>query len=665
MYPARPSGPAGKSQRVGSAALRDLRLAMTGLLFAAGLIGGPALSQEPDTLSPAEIKKLSVEELMNIEVTTVSKIPQKLTEVASAIQVITRQDILRSAATSVPEALRLATNLQVNQLSARHWVISSRGFNATFSNKLLVMIDGRTVYSPLFAGVFWDAQNVLLEDVERIEVVSGPGGTMWGANAVNGIINIITKGAGNAQGLFLSAAYGSRLQHLAEARYGGRLGPELSYRVYGRTVKRNHTTLQTGQENTDEWGHTQAGIDLEWVPSEADKLRIQAEYYAGKETDHSAPSSIDGQHVMGTWKHAFSDRSELVLQGYADRTWRLDIPGTVSDELYTYDLDVQHHLRLANRHRLIWGAGYRLMDDHTNNLTSFVGFVPKDRKMHLASAFVQDEIPLAGERLNLILGTKLQHHSFTGFEWQPSARLSYIPKDRQLVWAAVSRAVRAPSRIDVDYYLPVPPVPPGSPRVAGGPDFTSEKLLAWELGYRTQPMAGLSVSLSTFYNVYDDLYSVEALPGTVTYQIRNGSRGTSFGAELSANYVFTSYWSMRGGYTFFHKNLENKPGNASDPRLLGNLGTDADNQAMLQSAFNVTRNLQVDLLARYLDYLPANLYNARVPSYVSLDTRIAWQYGKRLELSLNGQNLLQKRHLEFGNGSFAERGIFGKITWRH
>ncbi|HEY0895514.1 MAG TPA: TonB-dependent receptor plug domain-containing protein, partial [Sphingobacteriaceae bacterium] len=587
-----------------------------------------------------------------------------LTEVASAIQVITRADIQRSAATSVPEALRLATNLQVNQLNARHWVISSRGFNATYSNKLLVMIDGRTVYSPLFAGVFWDAQNLLLEDVDRIEVISGPGGTLWGANAVNGIINIITKGAGSTQGLYVSAGYGTDLQPMAEARYGGRLSSELSYRVFGRTLKRRHTHLPDGQAGSDDWAHTQTGFDLEWVPSDADNLRIQADFYAGRETDNPAPSSIDGQHIMGTWSHAFSERSDLILQGYADRTWRRDIPGTISDELYTYDLDLQHRLQANKTHRFLWGVGYRLMDDRTQNFTQFFGFLPKDRRIHLASAFLQDEITVVPSRLNLTVGTKLQHNSFSGIEWQPSARISYTPQDRQLVWGAVSRAVRAPSRIDVDYFLPVYPVPPGSPNVAGGPNFTSEKLVAYELGYRTQPLTGLALSLSTFYNVYDDLYSVEPLPGTLTYQIQNGSKGTSIGAELSANFVLTSYWSMRGGYTFFHKNLKNKPGNASDPLLLENLGTDADNQALLQSALNLTKNFQVDLVARYLDYLPANLYNRRVPSYVTLDTRIAW-HRKQLELSLNGQNLLQKKHLEFGNGMLTDRGIYGRITWRY
>jgi iron complex outermembrane recepter protein len=624
-----------------------------------------ALSQEHDTLSPAEIKNLSVEELMNIEVTSVSKVPQKLTEVASAIQVITRQDILRSAATSVPEALRLASNLQVSQLNSRHWVISSRGFNTTFSNKLLVLIDGRTVYSPLFAGVFWDAQNVLLEDIERIEVISGPGGTLWGANAVNGIINIITKSARDTRGLYVSAGYGTGLQPLAEARYGGRLGSEISYRLYGRTIRRSNTILPGGQDNTDEWGHSQTGFDLEWTPSDEDNLRIQGDVYAGRETSNPAPSSIDGQNIKGIWKHVFSDESNLQVQAYFDRTWRRDVPGTISDELYTYDLELQHTIPFRKNHKVIWGAAYRLMDDRTQNTTNFVGFLPKDRTMHLMSAFLQDEIRVIADRLALILGAKLQHNSFSGFEWQPSARIAYTPQDRQFLWAAVSRAIRAPSRIDVDYFLPTFPVPPTSPSVAGGPNFTSEKLLAYELGYRTQPTTGLSLSLSTFYNMYDDLYSVEVLPGTQTYQIQNGSKGTSWGAELSATYIVNSYWNIRGGYTFFHKDLKNKPGNQSDPRLLDNLGTDAANHAVLQSAFNIRKNFQLDLVAGYTDFLPGTLYNTRVPAYVTLDTRLAWQYKKQLELSLNTQNLLNDQHLEIGNGAMIRRGIFGKITWRY
>ncbi|HEY0899343.1 MAG TPA: TonB-dependent receptor [Sphingobacteriaceae bacterium] len=624
----------------------------------------PAFSQNIDTLSPSEIKKLSVEDLMNIEVTSVSKRPEKLTEAPSAIQVITREDILRSAAKNVPEALRLASNLQVAQVNSRHWVIGSRGFNNIYANKLLVLIDGRTVYSPLFAGVFWDAQNLMLEDVERIEIISGPGGTLWGANAVNGIINIITRNAKDSKGIYASAGVGQNLKQLAEARYGGKIGSDVAYRIYTKHIKRNNTILQNGQNNTDDWEHNQAGFAMDWEASDKDALSFQGNFYMAEDKNPN-PSSIDGQHILGRWSHAYSDQSNLVVQAYVDRNWRIDAPSTIRDQLITTDLEVQHNFPAGKSHQILWGGGYRYMKDEARFTTDFVGLLPAHKKMHLFSSFIQDDITIIPERLVTTVGTKLQHNTYSGFEWQPSARVSYTPFTNQLIWAAVSRAVRTPSRMDVDYFLPKYPVPPTSPSVAGGPNFTSEKLVAYELGYRTQPYSGLSLSVSTFYNVYDDLHSVEVLPGTLTYQIQNGSKGTSYGVELSGNYVLTSNWSLRGGYTFFHKNLKNKPGNVSSPALLGNLGTDADNMATLQSVLNLPKSFQFDVVARYMDYLPATLYNKRVTSYVALDTRIGWQFRKQLELSVTGQNLLKDQHLEFGNGARIERGVFGRITWRY
>ncbi|WP_423147170.1 TonB-dependent receptor plug domain-containing protein [Rubrolithibacter danxiaensis] len=624
----------------------------------------PGKTYSQDTLIAAQnLKNLSIEELMNIEVTSVSKVPEKLTEVASAIQVITQQDIHRSAATSVPEALRLASNLQVTQVNSRHWIISARGFNSTYSNKLLVMIDGRTVYSPLFAGVFWDAQQVLLEDVDRIEVISGPGGTLWGANAVNGVINIITKNSKQTQGLYLSAGLGSELKDIVEARYGGRINPELSYRVYAQHADRNHTYLPDGNNNTDKWRFSQTGFNLDWDPSLQNTLSIRSNFYSGADPSNSKQSSIDGQNAMGTWKHTFSEKSDLIIQAYADRTWRKEITSNINDELYTYDLDFQHRFPLGKAHAIIWGAGYRHMNDDTKNYTDFVGFIPASRKMNLYSSFIQDEISLLPGRLQLTVGTKLQHNTFTGFEVQPTARLSFLPFRHHFLWAAVSRAVRAPSRIDVDYRIPVYDVPPTSPSVAGGPNFQSEKVLAYEAGYRVQPSSKISLSLATFYNQYYDLYSVEALPGTLTYQIQNGAEGHSYGTEFSGNFIPFNNWRLSGGYTYFYKKLRNKPTNVTDPANLINLGRDAVHQAQLHSMLDISRNLQLDLTVRYISSLPASLYAKRVPDYFTLDSRIAWQFKKQLEISLNGQNLLDKRHAETDQFE-VQRGVYGKISWR-
>lgn len=621
------------------------------------------ISQTTDSLSIISLKNLSIEELMNIEVTSVSKRPEKLIEVASAIQVITKEDIRRSAATSIPEALRLAPNLQVTQLNSHHWNISARGFNSAFSNKLLVMIDGRTVYSPLFAGVFWDAQNVLLEDVDRIEIISGPGGTLWGANAVNGVINIITRGSGNTQGLFVSAGAGSSLKQMAEARYGGKINDDFTYRIYGQHYNRKPTFLANGSENIDKWNLTQGGFQLDWAPGNANAIAIQGNFYGGIEPASPKSSSIDGQNVMGRWTHTFSEKSELSIQAYYDRTWRIDVPSSIDDQLQTYDIDIQHNFILAKRHNIVWGGGYRLMDDKTWNRTPYVGFLPANRTMNLFSSFIQDEIALLPEKIKLTIGTKLQHTNFTGFEFLPSARLAWTPLAHHMIWSAISRAVRAPSRIDVDYHIPAYEVPPNLPSVAGGPNFVSEKLIAYEFGYRIQPSANASISLAAFYNNYDDLYSVEALPETSTFQIQNGVKGHSYGTEILGNFQLTNKWRIRAGYTYFMKNLKNKPGNLSDPSLLSTLGMDAKNQALIQSITDLPWNFSFDLTSRYLDELPFTPYNTSIPSNFTLDARIAWRH-KGFELSIAGQNLLEKYHTEIGDKQI-QRGFYSRITWRY
>ena len=654
--------------RIRQILLQNLPIITCGVFSALMVVLLPmgASSQVSDTVtSPDGLKRLSIEELLNIEVTSVSRSVEKLTEVASAIQVITREDIRRSAASTIPEALRLAPNLQVAQIDSRQWIISARGFNSTFSNKLLVMIDGRTVYSPLFAGVFWDAQSVLLEDVDRIEVISGPGASLWGANAVNGVINIITKHARDARGLYVSAGGGTFLQDVVEARYGGKLRPNLTYRIYGQHFDRKNTVLPTGEENTDDWRHTQGGFSMDWDPSEKNSLSFQGNFYLGKETDNPSPSSIDGQNILGSWTHRFNEKSNLILQAYFDRTWRVDVPGTIKDQLVTYDFDLQHNFPVGKNQELVWGLGYRFMNDNIQHTTDFVAILPENREMHLFSGFVQDEIRLIPNKLKATLGTKFLHNTFSGFEIQPSARLSFSPGKQHMIWAAVSRAVRTPSRIDVDYFLPAYSVPPTSPSVAGGPNFTSEKLVAYELGYRVQPVSGLSLSVALFRHQYDDLYSVEPLPGTMTYQIQNGVKGYSQGVEFSENYQVTYNWRLRAGYTYFHKKLKNKPGNLTDPISLNNLGTDAPNRFLIHSIWNLPFHLQWDMIARYTDALPATQFNRAVAPYFTFDTRLAWQFKKSLEISLNGNNLWKNRHVEVGNGFEIPRGVYGKISWRY
>ncbi|HZH38186.1 MAG TPA: TonB-dependent receptor [Flavisolibacter sp.] len=621
-------------------------------------LGFSAITHAQLHFSPRELKKLSVEELMNLEVTLVSRSPEKLTEAASAIQVITSEDIRRSGATHVAEALRLAPNLQVAQVSSSVWIISARGFNNIFANKLLVMIDGRTVYLPLYGGVLWEQQNVLMEDIDRIEVVSGPGGTLWGANAVNGVINIITKTAKASQGLYASFAAGSFVKNKASLRYGGTLGKKAWYRIHGQHFNRDNTLLPNGTDNTDEWKMTSGGFQVNWDLSDRDAFTVQGDYYDGRRKTAVSPSPLNGQNLLARWTRVVSARSNYALQVYFDRYYRADGPSSSSIKMNTVDADFQHRLSLGTKQTLIWGAGYRYVKDDANyTLLNRAGILPRFKRLDLFNAFVQDEFALT-KNLRLIAGTKLLHNVYTGWEWQPNARLAW-QRPKSTLWAAASRAVRTPSRFDVDYFLPMTPQPPNVPSVAGGPDFISEKLLAYEAGYRLRPNRLSSFSLSTFFNVYQDVYSVEAKPGTVTYQIQNGSEARSWGAELSANYQLFSIWRLRGGYTFFAKEIKAKEGRNFNPEYLGN---DVRNQGMLQSILDLPGHFQLDLVGRYLDPLAKTFATARVPSYLTMDARLAY-VNKGWELAVVGQNLGEKNHTEFGTIRIP-RGFYAKIKAR-
>lgn len=609
-------------------------------------------------LSPKELKKLSVEELMNVEVSLVSRTPEKLTEAASAIQVITGEDIRRSGATNVAEALRLAANLQVNQLSSSVWLVGARGFNNVFANKLLVMVDGRTIYTPLYGGVLWEQQNVLLEDIDRIEVVSGPGGTLWGPNAVNGIINIITKSSKETQGLYASVAAGTFVKDMAALRYGGKMNDKVYYKIYGQHFDRNATELSNGAKNTDAWNMSDGGFKINWDASSKDDISFQGDYYGGARKTVVANSPLNGQHLLGKWNRSISGRSDLALQVYYDRYYREDAPTKSYDKMKTTDVDFQHRFSIKKRQNFVWGAGYRFVkDDASFSNTASAGIVPRFKRLDLFTAFAQDEFFLT-DSLRLIVGTKLLHNVYTGWEWQPSARIAWI-KNQTTLWAAVTRAVRTPSRFDVDYYLPMTPQPPTVPSVAGGPDFVSEKLLAYELGYRFQPNHVSSFSVATFYNIYNDVYSVEPKPGTLTYQIQNGSEATSWGLEFAGNYQVMRDWRLRGAYTYFKKDIHAKPGHNFNPSYLGN---DVRNQVMLQSILDLPAHFQFDIVGRYLDPLAKTFATAAVAAYLTFDARLAYNL-KGFEIALVGQNLAKKNHTEFGT-FVIPRGVYGKITAR-
>ncbi len=503
----------------------------------------PARAQQRDSVEA--LKRLSLDQLMNIEVMSVSRRPEHLFETPSAIQVITQDDIRRSGATSLPEALRLASNLQVAQVDARQWAISARGFNSTTANKLLVLIDGRTVYTPLFSGVFWDVQDVLLSDVDRIEVISGPGATLWGANAVNGVINVITKDAKETGGLLVTGGGGSELRGLGSARYGGGLGAHANYRIYGKAFSRDATLLPNGQDTTDGWHMGQGGFRLDWEASAGDRLSLLSDWYGGRIAQPSPGHiAVSGGNVIAKWAHPISAKSELTVQAYYDRTHR-DIPGTFGEDLDIYDIDVQHRAAVHARHNVVWGAGYRLMNDRVVN-TAALAFLPPHVARQWFTAFAQDEIALASDRLHVTLGTKIEHNDYTGFEIQPSGRVNWTFSPSRTLWAAISRAVRTPSRIDRELYAP------GQPPyyLAGGPDFRSENELAYELGYRHQQGA-LVLAFASFYSRYHGLRSLEQVnpPNPTPIVIANGQHGESYGAEATASYRITDDWQLHAGYT--------------------------------------------------------------------------------------------------------------------
>jgi iron complex outermembrane receptor protein len=621
---------------------------------------GTPFGQPPSTVQhPNDLKKLSLDELQEIEVTSVSRRPEKLLETASAIQVITADDIRRAGATSVPEALRLASNLQVAQVDSRAWAISARGFNGTSANKLLVLIDGRVVYTPLHAAVFWEVQDTLLEDIDRIEVISGPGATLWGANAVNGVINIITKTAADTRGMLVTGGGGSELQGVGGFRYGGTIGDRVHVRGYGKYFDRDNSELPDRTQATNAWNMGQGGFRLDWDASSGDRVTVQGDAYDGQIAQPALSHiAVSGSNVLGRWSHTRSRNSGFTLQMYADRTHR-NIPGTFGEDVNIYDADFEHHVRVPGRHDIIWGVGYRVNHDDVAN-SALLAFLPAQVTQQWFNGFVQDEMPLAGNRLHLTLGTKIEHNDYTGIEVEPGGRLGWTLTERHMLWGAISRAVRTPSRIDREFFAP-----PSAPfLLAGGPGFVSEEVLAYELGYRSRPHERLSLAVATFYNDYDNLRSTEQVnrPAPFPIVLANGQTGTSYGAELTAEYRATDWWRLRSGYTEVRLHIHPKPG-STDKTFGSSESHDPNHQWFLRHSLDLRAHLQLDFGFRHV----GQIANQAVPAYSELDGRLGWQATKTLECSIVGQNLLHGHHAEFGAPATRkeiERGWYVKLAWR-
>jgi iron complex outermembrane receptor protein len=637
----------------------------------------PTSASEGET----DLGLMSIEDLLDVEVTSVSKRAQKVADAPAAVTVLTGEDIRRSGATSIPEALRMVPGLHVAQIDGSKWAITARGFNSQFANKLLVLIDGRSVYTPLFSGVFWDVQDVMLEDVDRIEVVRGPGGTLWGANAVNGVINIITKPADATQGLLVAAGAGSIDRYFTQTRIGGSLGHGAHYRVYAKYFDRASLETDTGASAHDGWDMARGGFRVDWNATGSDSLTFQGDFYDGDEDDTLLTGTQESQAIRGgnfltRWNHEFSNGSATQFQLYYDRTDR-NVQALLTEKRNTVDLELQHRFQPLRRHDVVVGAGYRMNADHID--PRLTAFSPESRTDHLASSFVQDEITLIENLLSVTLGSKFEYNDYTGFEFQPSGRSLYTPSDRHSLWAAISRAVRTPSRADNDvaFTAPSQDLPATFDTYAGNRGLDSETLLAYEIGYRGRPLDSVSLDVAAYYNDYEDIRSNEVLasvpcpspplpPATTcrTLQFGNGIDASGWGVEASATWVATPFWQLQAGYSYMDLDVEIEPG-STDTTSVSQEGDTPRNQFFALSRVNLPFDLEFDTSL----YWVQGLRSQPVDDYTRLDLRLGWRPLEQLELSLVGQNLTESRHEEFENGLFllrsqVPRSVYGKVTWR-
>jgi iron complex outermembrane receptor protein len=634
------------------------RVAQAACVLAA-MLALPAQADEPGS---EELDKLSLEALANVRVTSVSRRSEAAADAAASVYVISGEAIRRSGLATLPEVLRLAPNLQVARVDARNYAVTARGFNSAFENKLLVLIDGRSVYTPLFSGVFWDAQDVVLEDVERIEVISGAGATMWGANAVNGVINIITKAAGATQGSQVSASVQRDLR-IGSVRQGGALAGGGRYRVYAKTLEHEDIARENGLDNLTGWKRSQAGFRADWGDSSLGST-VQGDAYKGAlHQQGTRDIRIAGANLLARKTMRLEDGSELMAQAYWDFTER-DQPLAFVEHLNTLDLQLQHSLTLAERHRLVWGAGYRKAYDRLANGAGFA-FLPASLDMHWGNAFVQDEIDVT-DTLRLIAGAKFEHNNYTGMEFLPTLRLAWKPTGASLAWASASRTVRAPSRIDRDFYSPsAPAVVNGVPQyaIAGGPEFRSEVANVFELGYRIQLLPGLSYSATAFASDYERLRTLEPNQHGSGSVFRNLAHGRAKGIEMWSTWEATTALRLSAGLVLQQVRTSTEAGSRDQSAATGLATSDPSNYWKLQAAWDIAPGHVLDLLLRH----QGALSRPQVPSYESLDLNYTWRLNPRLDLSVTGQNLLDAAHPEFGGGpnrAVYERSLGLKLVWR-
>ena len=644
------------------------------LTFAGGAVQG----QETRDLS-----SLSVDDLMNVEVTSVSRKGQKLSDTAAAVFVITQDDIRRSGATTIPEILRIVPGLNVARVNGNVWAISARGSNGQFANKLLVMIDGRSVYTPLFSGVFWDVQDTLLEDIDRIEVIRGPGGTLWGANAVNGVINIITKHAIETEGTLLSTGGGAVEGSSAAGRFGGSMGQNGFYRAFGKSFDRPASVGGTDPSH-DAWSMGRAGFRADWTSHRGDNFTAQGDLYRGNAaalgviinpaapfTDRATVTNVAGNDLQFRWTATQSSRSDTTLQAIYDYTARSDTALVLGRRMF--DVDFQHHLRLGERHDTVWGAEYRLSDDHAAG----PGFqlIRHSTVATIASAYVQDEIKLAS-RLRATVGTKVQFEETSGLQFQPTLRLLFKLSNRQTLWGTFTSAVRTPAETELYSRIIVGAFPDGYGNtglvvVNGNNNVKPERVNSFEAGYRWQVSPTIDFDAAVFRSSMKDILG--AAPGVpfvdpsgqtiIPLTIANEIKGHAHGAELFLTDALTPSWNVAFGYSFLELSTITDGGLRSTMKTSA---ADPQHQLQLRSFLQLPRQLQLDTSAYYVGRI-----GTAVPAYLRLDMQLAWHPAKCWELSITGQNLLRARHAEFfgTNGESAmatpaQRMVNGKVTWR-
>jgi iron complex outermembrane recepter protein len=633
--------------------------------------------------------EIPLEELINIKVTSVSKKETSLENSPAAITVVTANDIRDFGITTLPEALRLVPGMDVARVNSHEWAISARGFNGEFANKMLVLVDGRSIYTTGFGGVIWGMEDVVMEDLDRIEVIRGPGGTLWGANAVNGVINIITKSAKETQGGLISSTFGIEDQPSTTIQYGGQLASNLFYRVYTKYFNRDGLVLANGQDGPDDWSGLQGGFRLDWEPTEGNKFTLQGDAFSHRVREsQSIPTLVppfvqtgeavnhdSGANVLGRWTHEMTEKSVLTLQAYYDYFSPEQIGVEYRSD--TVDIDAQHRFGIGDRNDIVWGVGYRHIGDHLEP-SGYLAFDPASQQEDVFSAFVQDEVTLIPERLTATLGSKFEHNNFTGGEFQPSGRVLWTPTSIHTFWGSISRAVRTPSiseldeRVNLAVYPSPAPNPPALVALLGNPNLKSEELLAYELGYRVELAKRVSLDLAGFYNDYQNL--IAALPAGPTFESfpppphflissvnQNAGPAHSYGLEVSGRWQVTDFWRLTGSWSWLELHGE-------AISILGN--PSPEQQFQLRSTVDLAHNLHFNAAASYVDQIhaPYGVGQITVPAYVRLDIGLVWQAHKSLELGIWGQNLLDGRHPEFSSYKTpliteVPRGVMGRITW--